>query len=213
MTPAQRAMCFAEWKKCWDTILLARDRWTTLEKHFFNDEKAARAGITRKAIGVAKSWGDVWGQKQVDHLLAVMWAISQGSNLELQLRQVDQPLTRAEGSVFAQSYLDAIRDAALLIGADELVERLNSDSGRESYLNGICRRIHKCELADIADEDWQDILSALNHTRLHKEGRDHNHPKREEERQRRQAATAHRPAAAAPRTGSIVPQAPGEELF
>jgi hypothetical protein len=207
MTPLQRGMCFAEWKKCWDAILLATDGQTPLE------EKEARVKITRKAIGIEKSWGDSWNQKQIDHLLAVIWAVAQGGNLELQLRQVEQPLTRAEGSVFAQYYLDAIRDAAGEAGGHELAQRLSTTTGRESYLNGICRRIHKCELADIADEDWQDILSALNHTRLHKEGRDHNHPKRDEERQRRQAATAHRPAAAPARSGSIVPQAPGEELF
>ena len=156
MTPDQRSMCFGEWKKCWFAIVQASGGQTTV------DEKAVRQGVTVKAIGTPKSWGAPFNNKEVDRLLAVMWSIAQSGNLELQLRQIDQPLTRAEGSVFAQTMLAAI-------GIEP--------HGREGYLNGICQRIHKCPLCDIEDEQWGDVLAALNHTRLHKQGVAHSHPR------------------------------------
>lgn len=220
MNNAQRGMCFAEWKKCWDAILLATDGTFSLE------EKEARAAITMKAIGVAKSWGDIWTQKQIDHLLAIIWATTQGGNFELQFRQQNQALTRAEGSGFAQAYLDAIRDAAGAAGDQELAGRLRSSAGRESYLSGIAKRIHKVPLCDIDDAQWGDVLAALNHTRLHKEGVHHTHPRSEwqKPKSQRTAAAGRAPASYAPssmapavpapaRTGSIVPQGDGEELF
>ena len=176
MTTDQRAMCFAEWKKCWVAIVVASGGQTTA------DEKAVRAGVTAKAIGGAKSWGAPFNNREVDRLLAVMWAIAQSGNLRLQLRQIDQPLTRAEGSDFAQAMLTAI-------GIEP--------HGREAYLNGICQRIHKVPLCDIDDEQWGDVLAALNHTRLHKQGVAHSHPRSPWQRRKstaRPAATGQRVA-------------------
>src|SRR5688500_8605799 len=127
MTTDQRKMCFAEWRKCWIAIVDASGGQTTA------DEKDVRHAVTVKAIGRAKSWGDLWQQKEIDRLLGVMWAIAQSGNFALQLRQQNQPLTRAEGSVFAQAMLEAIGIAP---------------HGREAYLDGICQRIHKCPLCD-----------------------------------------------------------------
>ncbi len=213
MSPDQRAMCFAEWRKCWGAYHALR------VGSFPADEKAARVAVTIKAIGQAKSWGGVWQQKEIDRLLAVMFSISASDNLGLQLRQVSQPFTRAEGSEFAQAHLDAI-------GIEQ--------HGREAYLDGIAKRIHKRPLCDLDDAQWLDVLAALNHTRLHKEGKDHSHPRSpwqgpKSERAARVAARGSRagqnPASqdkASPtpatgghtaRTGSIVEQRDGEADF
>lgn len=180
MNNDQRAMCFAEWKKCWAALQ------ESAAVTNFADEKAARVAITRKAIGREKSWGDPWQQKEIDQLLAVMWSISSADSLELQLRQIDQPLTRAEGSVFAQQMLTAI-------GIDP--------HGREAYLNAICQRIHRKPLCDINDAEWRDVLAALNHTRLHKQGVGHFHGKAGGAAARRPSQGAsHRAATQAPKS-------------
>lgn len=158
MSPDQRKMLFAEWRKCWTAIVATR------AGSYPADEKAARMAITAKVVGHEKSWGAVFGQREIDRLLAVLWAISRGGDFNAQMRQVNQPFTRAEHSVFASHYLDALEIEA---------------HGREAYLNGIARRIHKCELADINDEQWLDVLAALNHTRMHKLGIKHSHPRSE----------------------------------
>ncbi|MGH8187524.1 MAG: hypothetical protein ACREUC_13270 [Steroidobacteraceae bacterium] len=171
------------------------------------DENDVRAAVTMKAIGRAKSWGAPnWQQKEIDRLLAVMWAIAQGGNFSLQLRQQNQPLTRAEGSVFAQAMLDAI-------GIEP--------HGREAYLNGICQRIHKCPLCDITDDGWVAVLAALNHTRLHKQGAAHSHPRspwqaRKSQRRGRSASVDMHvscPTGGHSRTGSVMPQEEGEADF
>ena len=163
MNSEQRAMCFAEWKKCWVAIVRASGGQTTA------DERAVRMGLTAKALGTPKSWSAPWNNREVDRLLAVMWAIAQPGNLDLQLRQIEQPLRRAEGSVLAQSLLAAI-------GIEP--------HGREAYLDGICRRIHKCALCEIDDTQWPDVLAALNHTRMHREGESHSHPRSPWQRRR-----------------------------
>lgn len=193
MSPDQRAMCFCVWKECWTAI-----RRTPAGTRFA-DEKAARMAITRKAIGLEKSWSDAWAQKQIDRLLGVMWALGHGDNLELQMRQLEQPFARAEASVYARVYLVAI-------GIEE--------GGREAYLNAIAKRIHGKPLCDLDDEEWRDVLSALNHTAMHKQGIAHEHP-RSEWQKRKGAGSTRRssgtklagavPATELPaRTGSVV---------
>lgn len=167
MTSDQRAMAFVEWKKCWVAIVRGSGGSTTA------DEKAVRQAVTKKAIGLAKSWGDPWSNKEFDHLLAVVWSIAQSGNFDLQMRQVNQALTRAEASGFAQAMLAAI-------GIEE--------HGREAYLNGICQRIHKVDLSEVDDDQWIDVLGALNHTRLHKQGVAHSHPRSPWQRRKAPAA-------------------------
>ena len=199
MTDAQRRMCFKEWRPCWVAMCAARG------SGFPVDERAARLGVTFKAIGKAKSWGDPWTQKEVDRILAVMWSIAQAGNLNLQLRQVNQPITRMESSLFAQAMLAAI-------GVEQ--------HGREAYVNGICRRIHKRNLVDISDAEWIDVLAALNHTRMHKTGVAHSHPRSTWQRRGgRNRAGAGAPAkkSAAPSTGAAArtggPEVPNENPF
>ena len=155
MTPAQRSMCFGEWKKCWKAIVIASGGATTAP------EDGVRAGVTFKAIGVRKSWGALWNQTEVDRLLAIMWAISNCEDLEAQLRQLDQPATRLELDGYAQALLAAI-------GIEP--------AGRLAYANGVALRIYKRGLDAIKDTEWPAILVALNHTRQHKAGEGHNHP-------------------------------------
>lgn len=154
MSPNQRSMYFAEWRKCWRVIVLASGGQTVA------DEDTVRAGLTVKALGYAKS-SRLFDNREFDRVLAAMWAISESSNIDLQLRQINQPFTRADGSEWAKYYLDAI-------GIEQ--------RGRNAYLDAIARRICKCALEDVSDENWPDILAALNHTRMHKAGVAHNHP-------------------------------------
>lgn len=163
MTAEQRAMCYAEWKKCWLAIVRASGGQTTA------DERAVRMGVTAKAVGGPRSWAAPWNNHEVDRLLAVMWSIAQPGNFDLQMRQIEQPLRRAEASTLAQALLAAI-------GIEP--------HGREAYLDGICHRIHKCALCEIDDTQWPDVLAALNHTRMHREGKAHSHPRSPWQRRR-----------------------------
>lgn len=154
MTSEQRAMCFGEWKKCWFAIVQASGGRTTA------DERGVRMGVTAKALGKPRSWSAFWSNGDVDRLLAVMWAIARPGDLAAQIRQLDQPLTRVEGSSFAQALLAELGIA---------------EAGRDAYLDGIARRIHKRPLADLSADQWRDVLAALNHSRLHKAGVRHHH--------------------------------------
>lgn len=153
MTPIQMRMYRAEWAKCWKAIVIADGGQTT------NREDDVRAAVTFKSIGRHKSSRD-FSNTDFDRVMGVIWSIAQSDNLPLQLRQIDQPLTRAEGSVYCTLMMEALE-----------IE----PHGREAYLGGICRRIFKKDLADLRDEEWPTILAALNHTRLHKNGIAHNH--------------------------------------
>jgi hypothetical protein len=162
MTPVQMRMYRAEWAKCWKAIVNADGGRTT------NREDDVRAAVTFKAIGRKKSSRD-FSNTEFDQVMAVIWSISQADNLSFQLRQIDQPLTRAEGSVYCHLMLEAIEI---------------DPHAREAYLGGICRRIFKKELADLRDDEWPTVLAALNHTRVHKNGIAHNHSRAGKGRER-----------------------------
>lgn len=155
MTTTQRKMYFGEWRTCWIAIIKASGGQTT------QLEDDVRAAVTFKALGRHKSSRD-FNNTEFDQVLATMWSLSHADDLNLQLRQINQPITRAEGSVYAQAMLDAIE-----------IE----PHGREAYLGSICQRIFKKGLATLKDSEWPIILAALNHTRLHKNGIAHNHPR------------------------------------
>lgn len=170
MTNEQRKMYFAEWRKCWVAIVKASGGQTTA------DETEVRHAVTFKALGCRKS-SSGFNNSDFDRVMAVVWALAQADNFWLQKRQIDQPITRSEASVYAQIYFDDIRKASEAKGDHELVQRISTPEGRERYLGGICRRIHKCELLELHEADWPDVLGALNHTRLHKLGIAHSHPR------------------------------------
>jgi hypothetical protein len=195
MTTSQRNMLFAEWKKCWIAIVRASGGQTTA------DEREVRMALTLRATGRAiVSWSDLTRQKDIDRLLLRIWAIAQSGNFDLQLRQQDQVWTRAQHSVLAQSLLDAL-------GIEQ--------RGREAYLDAIAKRIHKKPLPAIDDEEWTDVLAALNHSRLHRLGVAHSHPKVNTRPTFRagQKAASQAPAAGPERTGSIVAQGENEPDF
>lgn len=221
MTTGQRKMLFKWWRPLWAGFLRAR----TGAGAYPADERSARHAFTSKVIGQEKSWGSgTWQQPEIDAMLAVMWSIVKSGDFNLQLRQVNQPITRMECSMFCQMQLDGIRAAAAAKGDAELAERLGTPLGRESYVNGVCRRIHKCDLVDLKkDKQWIAILGALHHTREHKEGVAHNHPRstwqRRGGRTLRPRGTAAAGEPQAPRsggpgrTGSVTPERPGEDPF
>lgn len=158
MTTKQRNMLFGEWSQCWAEI--TRKNGTASGA----DERTARLAITHKALGrPVASWSDINDQKDIDWLLVVMFGISRSGDFGAQMRQVNQPVTRMECSAWAQWLMEEI-------GIDQ--------AGREAYVDGICRRIHKVPLLDLkTDKQWRAVLAALNHTRMHKKGIAHTHPR------------------------------------
>jgi hypothetical protein len=149
-------MYFAEWNK-------ARK---ALREH---GRSPAEADALRMKIHVKVGAVDRLGQpksskalnnREIDRCLAEFWVWSEPLNLNAQLRQLDQPFTRAMGSEEAVFFLKEI-------GVEE--------ADQKRYLDTICRRIFKKPLMDLADHEWPDVLAALNHTRMHKQGIAHGH--------------------------------------
>jgi len=120
-----------------------------------------RHEIHVRALGYDKTH-TAFNNHEFDRVLAVFYAYSQSDNLGLQLRQLNQPLTRAMGSIFAKAFLAQIG--------------VKKESW-EAYLNGIALRACKKPLMDLDDKDWPTILAALNHTRLHRAKAGHKHGK------------------------------------
>jgi len=160
MKDTQSPMYFAEWNKA-RKALREYGRSPT-EADAVRKKIHIKVGAVQKD-GTPKS-SKALNNHELDRCLAEFWVWSDPANLDKQLRQLDQPYTRAQGSESAQFFLTEI-------GIEE--------HGRKAYLDSICKRIFKKPLMDLDDSEWPDILGALNHTRMHKKGIAHGHrPKR-----------------------------------
>jgi hypothetical protein len=154
-------------------IYMYRAEWAKvrayLREHGMSPKEAdAQRMIIHVKVGAVNAQGEptssiFLSNKEFDRVLALFWAYTQPGSLTAQLRQVNQSLTRAEASEAAQAWL------AILVRPED------GERGREAYLDAICKRIHKKPLMDIDDDEWIDVLAALDHTRKHRQGVAHQH--------------------------------------
>ena len=147
----QLGMYRAEWGK---TRKALRDYGRTpAEADAKRKELHTEAGAVKKD-GTPKSSLELTNP-ELTNILGLFWVWSYPADLERQLRQIGQKW---------EHY------AAGLLEACEV-----ESHGRAAYLDAICRRIYKKPLAELKMPEWPDIIGALNHTRMHKQGIAHGH--------------------------------------
>jgi len=138
MTPSQKRMYWAEWRKCADSLL----------GHGYGDDEleAQRHRIHIEACGRDVSSQSIKNE-QLDAILKHFRAYSSPGELSEQLRLIDQPEKR----------IAAFRKRAEKIAAEIGVEAPR----RQAYLNALAGRICKRAWSDLSDVEIARICGVL----------------------------------------------------
>jgi len=148
MNLAQKSLLWREWSKV--------SAWYLAHGKTKADLDGLRHALVRQACGSDLSMANWkrWTNNNVDHVLAKFRAVYDGGNLDAQLAANDQPERRL-GKMEAQAR-NLVREVYPAQTGED------ADFKWKNMLNGISRRINRCDFAEITTEkQMMNVVGAL----------------------------------------------------
>lgn len=156
MTAAQRALYFREWSQARAAMERIRGR-----KLSSVEADAERRRIHELAGAPPSS--TAFSNRHLDAVLGVFWSWSYAASLDLQERQIDQPVTRIRFIV--DDLLDRIAASLDTCGLHLEANPIRRGTARESYLLFLLRRLgrnpHLLYHNDFPEDTWLKVLAAI----------------------------------------------------